>query len=220
MKLRILWIDEMEFDCAAHRSRLIEMIVNLQRDCDVRLLTSHRHDKVQSEVFNNKIIYHRKFAIPYLKRIVRYLAQCSAYRSVVRTHRPNIVLFHCSNIALLRYAAARRKQDNTRLIYDVRTLSVESSAWRNWANSRLQASCLRFAAKHFDGITYVTDQMRQCCTEKYKLPAHRSTIWTSGVNSDLLSSTTTESRKLSKSSCNLLILTAIIGLIQNVKNQI
>jgi glycosyltransferase involved in cell wall biosynthesis len=186
-KIRLLWIDEMEFDSSAHKSRLIEMISNLQRDCDVRLLTTHRRNKVQPEVFKNKIVYHRRLAIPYLKRFVRYLAQCSAYRSVVRAHRPNVVLFNCSNIALLRYAAARRKQDNTRLIYDVRTLPVDSSSWKNWTSSRMQASCLRFAARHFDGITYITDQMKGYCTDAYKLPPHRSTVWTSGVNAKLFS---------------------------------
>ena len=183
--IRVLWIDEMEFDVSSHKTRLIEMITNLQQDCDARLWTAYRHIRVQPEAFQNEILYHKEINIPGLKRLTRYGAQCVAYRNTLRTYRPNIVLFHCSNVALLRYAKARRKRDNVRLIYDVRTLPVESSTLRNWANGRLQASCLRYAARHFDGITYITDRMRRHCIEEYSLHPHPNAIWTSGVNPEL-----------------------------------
>ncbi len=185
--IRLLWIDEMEFDTSSHKTRLVEMITSLQKDCDVRLLTTWRHHRIQLESFQNEILYHDEIKIPCLKRITRYVAQCLAYRTILRTYRPNVVLFHCSNIALLKYAVARRKRDNVKLIYDVRTLPVESSRLRNWANTRLQASCLRYAAKHLDGITYITDKMRQHCIEEYRLISHPSTLWTSGVNPELFS---------------------------------
>lgn len=183
--LRMLWIDDMEFDTSAHKSRLIEMISNLQRDWDVRLLTSHRYERVQPQAFQNEISYYPEVAIPGLKRVARYAVQCPAYRSLLKTFRPNFVLIHSYNIALLRYAAGRRRRKGVKLIYDVRTVPVETSTMRNWANGRLQAACLRYAAKHFDGITYITDHMRQYCAEQYGLGDHRYAVWTSGVNGDL-----------------------------------
>jgi glycosyltransferase involved in cell wall biosynthesis len=43
-------------------------------------------------------------------------------------------------------------------------------------------SKLQIASGNFDGITYITDEMRRYCVEKYGLPQHRSEVWSSGVD--------------------------------------
>ena len=52
----------------------------------------------------------------------------------------------------------------------------------------LLASYLRYTARHLDCITNIMDKMRQYCTKEYGLHPQRSTIWTSGGNPELFSS--------------------------------
>jgi glycosyltransferase involved in cell wall biosynthesis len=80
-----------------------------------------------------------------------------------------------------------RRKHGTRVIQDVRTVSVSHSEYRNYVFDGLLASCLRYAARYLDGVTYITDEMRQYCTKQYDLPPHPSAIWTSGVNPELFS---------------------------------
>jgi len=186
-KARILWIAELEFSSSPHKTRLIEMISNLQQDFDIHLLTVYRNEKVQPKVFQNEIIYSCEFSIPYLKRFSRYVCQRLAAPSLLKRLKPDILIMNCSNLRLFKYCASRKQKYNYRLIFDVRTLAVDSNPVRNWLNSRLLTSCLRYAAKHFDGMTYITDQMKQYCIKEYGLAPHASAIWTSGVNPEMFS---------------------------------
>ena len=163
------------------------MIANLQQDFDVHLLTVYRHEKIQPEVFHNEIIYSGQLSTPYLKRFSRYVYQRLAVPSLLESLKPDIVIFNCTNLGLFKYCASRKRKYDFRLVFDVRTLAVDTNPLRKWLNGRLLASCLRYAAKHFDGITYITDDMKQYCIKEYGLPPHSSTIWTSGVNPDMFS---------------------------------
>ena len=184
-KVRILWLTDNEFDTQRYTSRLVEVITHLQKSCDVQLVTSYAHQKVQPAEFHNKIIYYDMAKLPYVKAVTRYLAQCRTFGTVVKTFRPDVVIFNALNPILMRYAASLRRKHDMKFIYDVRTFSVSHRAYRNRIFDRLLASCLRYSAKHLDGITYITDAMRQYCVKKYKLHEHPSTIWTSGVNPEL-----------------------------------
>jgi len=186
-KVRILWIAEMEFSSSPHKTRLIEMIANLQEDFDVHLLTVYRDEKIQPKVFHNEIIYSGQLSIPYLKRFSRYVCQRMVIPSLLESLKPDIVIFNCTNLGLFKHCAARKRKYNYKLVFDVRTLAVDSNPLRQWLNGRLLASCLRYAAKHFDGITYITDDMKRHCIKEYDLPPHSSAIWTSGVNPDMFS---------------------------------
>ena len=137
----------MEFSSSPHKTRLIEMIANLQHDFDIHLLTVYRDEKIQPEIFDNEILYSGQLSTPYLKRLSRYVGQRLAVPSLLNSLTPDIVIFNCTNLGLFKYCAARKQKHNFRLIFDVRTLAVESNPLRNWLNGRLLASCLRYAAK-------------------------------------------------------------------------
>jgi glycosyltransferase involved in cell wall biosynthesis len=184
---KILWLTDNEFDTQRYTSRLVEVISHLQKSCEVQLVTSYAHEKVQPTEFHNKIVYYRMAKLPYAKAVTRFIAQCRIFRKMVKSFRPDIVIFNALNPILMRYAASLRQKHEMKLIYDVRTLSVSHNVYRNYVFDGLLASCLRYAARHFDGITYITDEMRQYCTDKYSLRPHESTIWTSGVNPDIFS---------------------------------
>ena len=186
-KVRILWITDKEFDVALDTATWVEMVACLQESCTVQLLADYRHKEVQPEVFHNKIVYYRSCRIPYAKCLTRYVSQYRITRSMLESYRPDIVLFQTGNPFLLKYAVSVRQKYQLRLVYDIRTLPVESRALRNWIDGRLLSSCMRYAADYFDGMTYITNQMKQYCIDKYKLHPHPSIVWTSGVNPGLFS---------------------------------
>jgi glycosyltransferase involved in cell wall biosynthesis len=74
---------------------------------------------------------------------------------------------------------------NCKLFLDIRSLPVESSFLKKRINYFLLRKNLEKASVHFDGITYITDEMRQYCIKKYNLPKHKSTVWSSGVDVNL-----------------------------------
>jgi len=52
---KILWLTNNEFDTQRYTSRLVEVISHLQKSCEVQLVTSYAHEKVQPAEFHNKI---------------------------------------------------------------------------------------------------------------------------------------------------------------------
>ena len=189
-KVRLLWIIEKELDITPSTSRVIEIITHLQEHYTIQLLADYCNKKLQPDVLDNEIVYYHAAKTPYVKRVTRYVSQLLVFRSVSKSFQPHIAIFETCNLVLLKYAVTRRRKHNLRLIFDVRTLPVEIDVFRNWINSRLQVLSLRYAARHFDGITYITNQMKDHCIEKYGLHPHASTVWTSGVNAELFSSST------------------------------
>ena len=185
---KILWLTDNEFDTQRYTSRLVEVITHLQKNYDVQLVTSYARQKIQPAAFHNKIIYYDMAKLPYAKAVTRFIAQCRTFGAVVKSFGPDVVIFNALNPILIRYAASLRRKHDMKLICDVRTLSVSHSAYRRYVFDALLASCLRYAARHLDGITYITDEMRRYCIEEYRLDEHPSTIWTSGVNPELFSS--------------------------------
>ena len=62
--IRMLWIDEIEFDVSSHKTRLVEMITNLQQDCDVRLLTAIAMSESSPKRFKTKYCIEKKSTYP------------------------------------------------------------------------------------------------------------------------------------------------------------
>ncbi|MHC4119204.1 MAG: glycosyltransferase [Planctomycetota bacterium] len=197
-KMRILWLTDNEFDTQRYTSRLVEVITHLQKSCDVQLVTGYAREKIQPPEFHNKIVYYDMARLPYVKAVTRYIAQCRIFGAMVKSFRPDVAIFNALNPILLRYAASLRHKYDMKVISDVRTFAVSHSARRNRLFDALLASCLRYTAKHLDGITYITEEMRQYCIRKYRLQGHPSAIWTSGVNPERFSpsKTPTSSRGL------------------------
>lgn len=192
-KARLLWIVEKEIDIQHNKTRIIEIINNLEKDYSIKLLTGYRYKKIHPEILNNKIIYYESSRIPYIKRLTRYINQCRILKSILKSFNPEIVLFNSRNLLLLRYAAFKRKKYNLKLIFDVRTLQVEPSTLKNRINNTLLGYCLKTAVKFFYGITYITEPMKEYCIKNYRLHEHKSTVWTSGVNTELFTATNRES---------------------------
>jgi glycosyltransferase involved in cell wall biosynthesis len=85
----------------------------------------------------------------------------------------------------MRYATFFKKKFGTKLVSDVRTLPVSNDVIYRNTSDKLFSLNLRYAARSFDGITYITEEMKRFCFSNYNLPPHFNAIWTSGVNPDL-----------------------------------
>jgi glycosyltransferase involved in cell wall biosynthesis len=96
---------------------------------------------------------------------------------------PNLVLVsHEPSIRLLRYIKSRARQIGAKTIFDVRTLPTGEHPRIGY--KRL-GDRLYYACGHFDGITYITEEIRRYCIRRYQLPEHPYAVWTSGVNGGL-----------------------------------
>ena len=185
MKKKLLWVIQKQFDIVTNSATRLEIIKYLQRRYDVRLLTGFRNRKIQPDSGGNEIIYYDSVKIPVLNRLSAYLYQLRVFSSSISSFRPDVVLFNCNNPILLRHAAAIRKKHGLKLVLDVRTLPVATGRVSRCIDKKLFGLSLRFASRHFDGITYITDEMRRFCISTYNLPLHPSTIWSSGVSEEL-----------------------------------
>lgn len=179
---RILWITGNEFDTQTWITRLVEVISNLQTSYDVQLVTGYSHRKIQPEGFNREIIYYSTAKRRGLKAASRFIRQCGIFDGTVEKFRPHIILINAWNPLLVRRAASLRRSLDVKVIFDTRTLPVSHNKLRNCFWNAMLTSCLRNTAKNLDGITYITETMRQYCIEKYQLPPHASEVWSSGVN--------------------------------------
>ncbi len=182
-RLRLLWVHDDEFDMQGDTATWIEMIANLQQGMEIRLLTDHRHVEIQPSELNQEVLYFPSARLPpYVKRIARRYRQVGAFDSTVAAIRPDAVILDTCNKRLLRHAVSAKQEYGLRLFYDVRTVPVDSAAHRRWLNEMVLAQSLSYAAKTFDGITYITPEMRDYCISRYRLPPHAHALWSSGVN--------------------------------------
>lgn len=176
---------EKQFDVSPDTATWLEVAANLKPRYDVRLLTGYRVRKVQPHQVQNKIWYYRSSKIPFVNRVTTYLAQNCAFSSVITSFRPSVVLFNTSNPLLLRQAISFKKKCDAKLVFDVRTLPASTGKIRRYLNEKLLRANLRYAASRFDGVTYITQEMRRFCRAAYDLPSHPTAVWTSGVKPEV-----------------------------------
>ncbi|MHC4352029.1 MAG: glycosyltransferase family 4 protein [Planctomycetota bacterium] len=186
---RILWITDNEFDSQTWMTRVVEIVSNLQKTYDVQLVTSYNRRKIQPESFNRDIVYFSMAKRPGLKAASRFIVQGRIFGKTAEEFRPDIVLINAWNPLLVRRAVSLRRKHDVRIILDTRTVPVSHNKLRNRFWTAILVACLRNTAKNLDGITYITETMREYCIEKYRLPPHANAVWSSGVNPQLFSPT-------------------------------
>lgn len=179
---KLLWVVEKQFDAAPDKATWLEMAANLQSRYDILLLTGYRTVRFQTDMMGNNISYYRSSRVPVINRFVTYCSQLLSFRSLVKSWMPEVILFNTSNPLLVRYAALLKRSTNIKLIFDIRTLPVATGELSRYLDERLFGGNIKFAAHHFDGITYITKELQRFCSDVYRLPSHRNTVWTSGVN--------------------------------------
>jgi len=66
-----------------------------------------------------------------------------------------------------------------KFVHDVRTVPVKEDGGKSW---RIYAGSLEFARANFDGVTTITEHLRDEITAKFGIPAQAMAVWTSGVD--------------------------------------
>ena len=182
---RILWVVEKQFDISPDTATWLEIISNLQPEYDVCLLTGYFTKKIQPNSIPGEVWYYNSSKVPFVNRLTTYFCQNRIFSSAMTSFRPQIVLFNTTNPLLLRNAARFKKEHGVKLVYDVRTLPVTDRKINRWVDPRLFKMALQYVTRIFDGVTYITEEMRRYCKSAYNLPSHLSAVWTSGVAPEL-----------------------------------
>jgi len=107
------------------------------------------------------------------------------FKKLIKTYKPKIILFNTKNIFLLQQAVNLQKDYKYKCFFDVRSLPVNPNRFTNSIDNVLFKKSLETATTYFNGVSYITEEMRKYCIKTYKLSDHKSTIWTSGVNTEL-----------------------------------
>lgn len=180
--MNILWIYDIEFDYSLTNTARVQMAKCIQTRHSVLFLAGYRDDKIQFDELDNEIIYLESAKTPFIKRLSFYYSQTINFDDIINEYNPDALVFSTDNLLLIKKAVKLRERHNYRLFLDIRTLPVSSNRFRNTIQTHLFRKKLETASRDFDGITYITDEMRRYCMERYHLPEHRSEIWSSGVD--------------------------------------
>jgi glycosyltransferase involved in cell wall biosynthesis len=92
------------------------------------------------------------------------------------------VFLNSSNVFLLKKLAALRDKHGFKLELDVRTLPVDHNYFKRQLHNFFFRRSVKIAARLYDGISYITEEMRDYCTKTFNLPEHPSSVWSSGVD--------------------------------------
>jgi len=183
--MKILWFVDKQFDFALDRASWLETIKFLQRNNEVQLVTGYKRSKLHFPELDKEIIYIRSPKAKFINRFGFYLNQIRSFKGLVSRYRPNRIVFNSNNLMMLKFAPRIRSSYRCGLYFDVRTLPISSKKIDQYIEGVLFKLSLRTAAKHFDGIAYITDNIRKYCCENFNLSAHASAIWSSGVDTNV-----------------------------------
>jgi len=180
--MNILWFFDKQLDVSTSKSARIEIIRYLQKDHEVFLVTGYRYSKMQFEELRNEIVYLDSSNLPFINRFLFYREQIKQFPVLLQKYQPDVILFNTMNLNLMRKAVNYKSDYNCKLFLDIRTLPVSSNQIRNNIDYYLFSRSIKYAARKLQGISYITPGMAKYCKQHYSLPAHPSTIWSSGVN--------------------------------------
>ncbi|MBD3414377.1 MAG: glycosyltransferase [Candidatus Aminicenantes bacterium] len=180
--MKILWFVDIVFDTAHDQTTWIEMVTQLQKNNQVTMVTRYQSAKVQPKEMKTPIQYIESSQIPFVNRFITYQKQVRNLEGYIQKFNPDVLLFNTHNYFLLSQAQKLRKTYDYRTLLDIRTLPVPASKVRGTIEYHFFKQSLKIASQKFNGLTYITEEMRRFCKEKFKLSKHKSGIWTCGVN--------------------------------------
>lgn len=182
-KPRLLWIAVKLFDKSVDKATWVETANHLAETFQVCFLTGWRDSPARLCIAGRPVRYFQQFGGGGLRKITRRLLMKRSVRMEIARLRPQVVVLNClDDVSVLDEVVRNCKGCGCIPIFDVRTLPTTDSS--SPAFHRFERT-LAFAAMHFAGVTYITEEMKEYCSRRFHLPDHRSAIWSSGVNSDL-----------------------------------
>lgn len=180
--MRILWYVDKHFDSALDQATWIENVRYFQRNNEVFLVVGYKKEKKQFEELKNKVIYLDSLKMPFLNRVVFYFNQLKYFKKFIHVYKPDRILFNTNNFLLLIKSARKKQKYGMKCFLDIRSLPVSPHRVMNIIDAYLFKYSLKIASTYFDGITYITEEIRNYCRKRYSLPKHKTEIWSSGVD--------------------------------------
>jgi len=180
--MKILWFVDIIFDTTHDKVTWLETVRSLQKKMEVNIITRYKYTKVQFKELNTSINYIESFKIPYINRFLTYRNQVQNFGIFIKKFDPDVLLFNSHNFFLLEKAHVLQNKYRYKTFLDIRTIPVTYLKLKNRLEKHFFKKSLRLASHKFNGISYITEEMRDHCKKKYGLPEHCSAVWSSGVN--------------------------------------
>jgi len=183
--VNIVWFLDKEFDVSMSTSGRLSTITQLEKNHDVTIVTTFKKEKKAILEIKSKLAYLNKINLPLVKTLSLYHQHLKYLNNNINLGEYDTVFVNSNNYFLLRKLIEKTNSYNLKLIFDIRTLPVDSNPIKKGIKEFFFKKALKIAASDFDGITYITEEMRRYCARKYNLPKHKSTVWSSGVDIEL-----------------------------------
>jgi len=125
--------------------------------------------------------YFRPLPVPFGRLRLYRLLLALLLPYLCLTYWPDVVLTDWMSAELTRLAVFFRRLGllKCKFVHDVRTVPVKEDRGKSW---RVYAGSLEYARAHFDGVTTITEPLRDEITAKFSIPAEAMAVWTSGVD--------------------------------------
>ncbi|UCE40730.1 MAG: glycosyltransferase family 4 protein [Candidatus Aminicenantes bacterium] len=183
--MKILWFLDKEFDVALNVSARLATLKYLEKNNRVHVVTTFRKEKRKYEDFSAQVTYLDKINLPFLKTLYLFYQHLRFVKGLDEIETIDVVFINSSNPWLLKKLIKLRNENNFKLVLDIRTLPVDQNYLKKKLNNYFFRKSLKIAASHFDGITYITEEMREYCEEMFSIPPHQCSVWSSGVDIDI-----------------------------------
>jgi glycosyltransferase involved in cell wall biosynthesis len=182
--MNILWILDKEFDIALNVSARLATIEYLENRHNLTVVTSFRRERKKFENIKSEIIYLKTVKVPILKIGSLYYRQLKFIDRGLNLRKYDLVYINSNNIFMLKKLIRIRKRNEFKLVLDVRTLPAESNSLKRYMSYFLLKRCLVLAARHFNGVSYITESLRKYCERRFRLCRHCYVVWSTGVDLD------------------------------------
>jgi glycosyltransferase involved in cell wall biosynthesis len=180
--MKILWFLDKEFDVAFNVSARLATLKHLEKNNDVHVVTTYRHTKKKFDNIRSRVTYLDRVNLPFVKTLFLFRQHLRFLGSFESLGDYDVVFLNSSNMFLLKRLASLRAQHGFKLELDVRTLPVDHNFFKRQLHYFFFRRSVKIAARLFDGISYITEEMRDYCIRKFHLPDHPSSVWSSGVD--------------------------------------
>ena len=180
--MRILWFLDKEFDVAHNISARLATIKYLERRNEVVIVTNYKKQKIYPYDIKCQIVYLDRIDIPILKSVSFYIQHLKFLKKGIDLNKIDVIFINSNNFFLLEKLIKKKNICHYKLILDIRSLPVETNLLKRNISNLLFKKSIKIAAEHFDGISYITEEMKGYLENKFKLPEHTSSTWGSGVD--------------------------------------
>ncbi len=182
--MNILWFLDKEFDSSLSTSGRVATLKYLEKNNNFIIVANYKKEKKFFNGVKGEFIYTKRINLPLIRTMLIYFQHLKLLDKI-NLGKIDVVFLNSINIFLMKKLNKLRNSFNLKLIFDVRSLPVSSSYLKKKIREWFLKKSLKFAADNFDGITYITDEMKHYCEKEYNLSNHRAAVWSSGVDTEL-----------------------------------